>query len=489
MPKLVIIGGSDAGISAALRARELDPSVAVMVVVADAFPNYSICGLPFYLSGETLDWHMLAHRTADEITAQGITMLLNHTARRIEPTQRQVVVEDVHGRSHALDYDRLIVATGAESQRPDIAGLDAPGVYLLHTMADSFAVHARLAALDEQQATTRRLLSRRPRAAIVGGGYIGLELADAFRHRGLDVTLIQRGPTPLNTVEPEMGARIADEMRRHGVEVILGATIGSIVATGAKGDREDDPYTAPFFVEGAHDDGAWVSVAADIVVAPTGVRPVTQLARDAGCALGVGGALAVTRTMATNVPAIYAAGDCVETWSHLLERSIYLPLGTTAHKQGRIAGENAVRSLRSEAGGGAAEPRQFAGTLGTQVVKVFDLAIARTGLTEAEARAAGFDAVATEITTWDHKAYYPGAQPLTLRVTGDRTTGRLLGASIIGHWKAEVAKRIDIYATALFHRMRVADLSDLDLSYTPPLSSPWDPVQMAAQAWAREWGL
>ncbi|HUY79891.1 MAG TPA: FAD-dependent oxidoreductase, partial [Ktedonobacterales bacterium] len=284
MPQLVIIGGSDAGISAALRACELDPSVAVTVVVADAFPNYSICGLPFYLSGETPDWHMLAHRTADEITAQGITLLLNHTARRIEPTQRQVVVEDEHGQGQALSYDRLIVATGAEPHRPAIAGLDLPGVYLLHTMADSFAVHAHLDALEEQRATSGRLTTRRPRAAIVGGGYIGLELADAFRHRGLDVTLVQRGPSLLNTVEPEIGDRIANELRRHGVEVVLGATVGSIVST--RSDDEGDPYTAPFFVEGAQEDGGWVSVAADIVVAPTGVRPVTQLAQEAGCALG-----------------------------------------------------------------------------------------------------------------------------------------------------------------------------------------------------------
>ncbi len=479
MARLVIIGGSDAGISAALRARELDPTIAVTVIVADAFPNYSICGLPFYLSGETPDWRMLAHRTADEIAGQGITLLLNHTARRIEPAQRLVVVEAEDHQTQTLPYDRLIVATGAEPKRPAITGLDTSGVYLLHTMADSFAVHARLDALGEHTATRVR------RAAIVGGGYIGLELADAFRRRGLDVTLIQRGSFLLNTVEPEIGARIADELRRHGVEVITGATAGAIggeIATASTG--VEDNYVS-LFVEGARDDGEWISIAADLVVAPTGVRPVTQLAQDAGCALGVGGALAVTRAMETAIPAIYAAGDCVETWHGLLERNVYLPLGTTSHKQGRIAGENAVRSLRSEVSDGDYEPRQFKGTLGTQVVKVFDLAIARTGLTAAEAQTAGFEALATEITTWDHKAYYPGAQPLTLRVTGDRETGRLLGATIIGHWKAEVAKRIDIYATALFHGMRVADLSDLDLSYTPPLSSPWDPVQMAAQAWTR----
>jgi NADPH-dependent 2,4-dienoyl-CoA reductase/sulfur reductase-like enzyme len=178
--------------------------------------------------------------------------------------------------------------------------------------------------------------------------------------------------------------------------------------------------------------------------------------------------------METSLPDIYAAGDCVETWHRLLQTPTYLPLGTTAHKQGRVAGENAV--------GGDAE---FAGSLGTQVVKVFELAIARTGLRAQEAQEAGFAPVTTELKTWDHKAYYPGAHSLRIRVTGDRHTGALLGAQIIGHHRAEVAKRIDIFATALFHRMTINQLNDLDLSYTPPLSSPWDPVQMAAQAWSK----
>jgi NADPH-dependent 2,4-dienoyl-CoA reductase/sulfur reductase-like enzyme len=217
---------------------------------------------------------------------------------------------------------------------------------------------------------------------------------------------------------------------------------------------------------------------ADLVLVAIGVRPVTRLAQAAGVALGEHGALRVTRAMETSVPGILAAGDCVETWHRVLQRSTYLPLGTTAHKQGRVAGENAVR-----ADGGQ---RAFAGSLGTQVVKVFELAIARTGLLEAEALAAGFAPLTNETTTWDHKRYYPGARELRLRVTGDRATGRLLGAQIVGDWRGEVAKRIDIFATALAHDMRVADLSDLDLSYTPPLSSPWDPVQMAAQAWEAE---
>ncbi len=175
--------------------------------------------------------------------------------------------------------------------------------------------------------------------------------------------------------------------------------------------------------------------------------------------------------METNIPNIYAAGDCVETWHRLLNQNIYLPLGTTAHKQGRVAGENAV--------GGE---RKFAGSLSTQVVKIFELAVARTGLSDAEAKSAGFKPVTVEIETWDHKVYYPRAHKLQIRVTGDRQSGRLLGAQMLGHYQGEIAKRIDIFATALFHGMRVDELNDFDLSYTPPFCSPWDPVQMAAQA-------
>lgn len=178
--------------------------------------------------------------------------------------------------------------------------------------------------------------------------------------------------------------------------------------------------------------------------------------------------------METNLPGIYAAGACVETWHRVLGKYTYLPLGTTSHKQGRVAGENAI--------GG---DREFCGTAGTQVVKVFELAVARTGLLESEARTAGYDPFTFETTAWDHNVYYPGAHELRVRITGDRSSGKLLGAQIVGHWKAEVAKRIDVFATALFHQMTVEELNDLDLSYTPPLGSPWDALQVAAQAWPR----
>lgn len=445
MTRLLILGGSDAGISAALRAHELDPRAEVSVLLADEYPNYSICGLPFYLSGETPDHRQLAHRTAFD----GIDILTNRRAVSIHPSAQSVdIVRVTNGSAETLRYDRLVIATGAVPVRPQgLPGLDLPGVYLLHTMADSFAVHHHL--------TTGEARS----ALIVGAGYIGVEMADALRHRGIDVTLVSHTDPVFPSVDPAFGRLIGAELSRHGVRVVVGCTVERIETVDSR---------RGLTVSGS----GGLTASADLVLVATGARPDTTLAAAAGIALGLSGAIRVTQRMETTLPGIWAAGDCAETWHRILQRPAYLPLGTTAHKQGRVAGENA-------AGG----ERLFAGSVGTQTVKVFELAIARTGLREAEARIAGFDPVTTETETWDHKAYYPGAQKLRIRVTGDRRTGRLLGAQILGHWRSEVSKRIDVFATALFHGMGVEDLNDLDLSYTPPFGSPWDPVQMGVQAW------
>jgi NADPH-dependent 2,4-dienoyl-CoA reductase/sulfur reductase-like enzyme len=211
------------------------------------------------------------------------------------------------------------------------------------------------------------------------------------------------------------------------------------------------------------------------VLTVIGARPETGLGAEAGVETGLNGAFKVNRRMETNLPNVFAAGDCVETWHRVTESHTYLPLGTTSHKQGRIAGENAV--------GGE---RIFQGSVGTQSVRLFDLVAARTGLHDADARAAGLESLSVDSEHWDHKVYYPGAKRMLIRVTGELETGRLLGAQIIGAYGTEVSKRVDIFAAALYQGMRVEDLNDLDLSYTPPLSSPWDPVQMAAQAWVAQ---
>jgi NADPH-dependent 2,4-dienoyl-CoA reductase/sulfur reductase-like enzyme len=447
--RLVIVGGSDAAVSAALRARELAPDTEVLMVLEDRYPNYSICGIPFYLSGEVPDWRSLAHRTRDEIEQAGIQVMTDTKVVDVDPAARHVTAESPAG-PLTLAYDRLVLATGAVPIRPPLEGLDRDGVFLLHSMDDSF----RLA---------QYLATRGPRSAvIVGAGYIGCEMAEALRHRGLAVTMIEQAEAVLPTVDPPLGRRLGARMTDRGVRLVLGATVAGIDA-----GPGDDGALSVRTTDGA----SWP---ADVVLVVVGVRPEATLAERAGIARGARGAIVVSRTMATSAPDVWAAGDCVETWHRVLERSTYLPLGTTAHKQGRVAGENAV-------GGN----RVFEGALGTQVVKVFDAVVARTGLRDQEARAAGFEPVTVEFTTWDHKVYYPGARSLYLRLTGDKPSGRLLGAQVLGELGSEVAKRVDIVATALHHRMTVDALSDLDLSYTPPLSSPWDPVQMAAQEWCR----
>jgi NADPH-dependent 2,4-dienoyl-CoA reductase/sulfur reductase-like enzyme len=456
---LVMIGGSDAGISAALRARELDPGAEVTVVVADAYPNFSICGIPYYVSGEVTHWRNLAHRTTADLEATGMRLRLNTTARHIDVAGRKLLVTSADQADEVISYDKLVIGTGAVPVRPPITGLNqlgpAEGVHLLHSMGDTFAL---MRTLEEAAPES---------AVIVGAGYIGLEMADALTTRGLRVTQMEQLPEVLPTVDPPLGARVHAQLTGHGAEVLTGTTVNRIsrARPGAAGHVQ---------VEATAIDGSPVTRAADVVLVVVGVRPDSELAAEAGATLGVRGAIAVDPAMRTNLPDIFAAGDCVITHHRLLGET-YLPLGTTAHKQGRVAGENAL-------GGN----RQFAGSLGTQVVKIFDQAAARTGLRDHEATGAGFDPVTVGSEADDHKAYYPGSHRIQMLVTGDRATGRLLGMQLFGHKNAEIAKRIDIAATAIFHGMTIDGLSDLDLSYTPPLGSPWEAVQMGAQAWLRE---
>jgi NADPH-dependent 2,4-dienoyl-CoA reductase/sulfur reductase-like enzyme len=451
MTRLLIVGGSDAGISAGLRARELAPEVEVTLVVGDAYPNYSVCGIPYYLGEEVPDWRSLAHRTRDELEAAGLELLLEHTARRLDPSARRLAVSGPSGADGTLAYDVLVVATGARPVQPPIAGLDAlgpgEGVHLVHTMDDALAIAATLSegAVEE--------------VLIVGAGFIGIEMAEAFVHRGLGVTLVEALPEVLPTVDADLGRLVRDVLEAHHIDVITTTKVTEIRRSGTT-----------LVIHGT----GGLERRAQLVLIATGVRPDTELAARAGATLGAGGAIAVDRRMRTNLPNVFGAGDCVETYHRILDTTTYLPLGTTAHKQGRIAGENAV--------GG---DRCFAGSVGTQVVRVFDTVVARTGLRAVEAEAAGWHPLTSASTLDDHKAYYPGARTIEVRITGDVPTGRLLGLQMLGNLATGVAKRIDTAAAALHHRMNVGDLSDLDLSYTPPLGSPWDAMQSAAQQWQR----
>ena len=321
---LVVIGGSDAGISAGLRARELDPSCRVTLIVADAYPNFSICGIPYFISGDVVDWHDLAHRTHADLVAAGLQLRLDTRALSIDPHRHELNVATADGAQETVSYDALVVGTGAVPLVPPIRGLTGPdalgpddGVHLLHTMGETFALAADIA--QRQPAT----------ALIVGAGYIGVEMAEALTARGIQVTQVDQLPEVLPTVDADLGALVRGELVRHGVTVSTTTTVSQI-------SRRDGGLR----VEGQTADGA-TSWDVDLVLVVTGVTPDTGLLTSSGVPTGPRGALIVDESMATGLPDVWAAGDCVVTHHRQLGVT-YLPLGTTAHKQGRVAGANAV---------------------------------------------------------------------------------------------------------------------------------------------------
>ena len=373
--RVLVVGGSDAGVEAGLQAAARGAQVDL--VVADAYPNFSVCGIPYFLSGEVADWHNLAHRNRAELEAAGLTLHLNTRATAVNTANRRVRGQGPHGQDVEFGYDRLVLATGAVPQRPPIAGLDTlgpgDGLHTLHTIGDALAV--------------ARSLHRPPndQVVIVGGGYIGLEMAEALTRRGLHVTVLEALPQVMSTVDAEIADEVHDTLAANDVAVHSGTAVTTIERHVQGLTVHAQPTTG----------GTASSWQAGTVLVLTGVRPDTGLAASSGVTLGERGAIAVDRGMRTNLPDVYAAGDCVRTYHRLLDRHVYLPLGSTAHKQGRVAGVNAT-------GGDTT----FAGSLGTQVVRVFDRVIAATGLRETHARQAGYDPLVAERAADDHKAYY-----------------------------------------------------------------------------------
>lgn len=443
MHKYIIIGGSDAGISAAIRIKEVQENSKVTVLLKDNYPNYSICGIPFFLSKEIKEWKSLAHRSKESIEDLGIEIMIGHEVTEIDLKRKLVI-----SRLKNFGYDKILIATGAAAVVPQINGRGLPGVFTLRWIHDMLAI--------EQFILQKKVLN----ALIVGGGYIGIEMADAFRLRGLNVTLVEPSVTVLKTFDVGFGKKIESELQRNGVKICTNARVTEIT-------NRNNRLLATI------DDGSKIET--DLIILATGVAPTALLLKNQGMAIGKYDAYKMNQQMESNITDVYVAGDCAETWHAILNDYLYLPLGTTAHKQGRIAGENMT--------GGKAT---FAGSLGTQVVKIFNMVAGRTGFHDGDCKFHKISSVTHESVQWDHKAYYPTAEKLTIRITGDPFTGKLLGMQIIGSKNAEVSKRLDIAATAIHNNLSVNQLNDLDLSYTPPLSSPWDPVQLAAQDWLKK---
>lgn len=445
--RFVIIGADAAGMSAASEARRTDPDLEIIAYDRGSFASYSQCGLPYLVGGVVEDRHQLIARTVEEFAQRAINVHLKHEVTAIDPTRKRVRVRELaNGAETEQSYDRLLIATGASPAKLQVPGLYLEGVFHLDVMEDALALQAYLRTHQPKQ------------AVIVGGGYIGLEMAENLVRLGLQVRLVQRGQQLFPSVDVEIATSLNEELERHGVDLSLCESV--VQACKGHAGRVVDVHTS----QG--------EVPADLVLLATGAQPNVAVAQAAGVHLGGTGAIAVDDRLRTSVPDIFAAGDCAEHWHRLLQQPAWVPLGTTANKQGRIAGRNA-------AGG----DESFAGIVGTAITRVFDLQVGRTGLTEREAVAAGHPCVAKVLKSTDHAGYLPGAQQLTVKLVVEQSTGRVLGGQAIG--RAGVDKRIDVLATALYTGLTIEELTQLDLAYAPPFNSVWDPIQVAATALLR----
>jgi NADPH-dependent 2,4-dienoyl-CoA reductase/sulfur reductase-like enzyme len=437
--RLVVIGGDAGGMTAATNARRRQPYLEIVALEKGSWTSYSACGIPYLVGGEvpTLD-HLVA-RTPQELRDKNrIDVRLHHEVTSIDLAARRLEVRDhLRHRTIQMGFDQLHIATGARPTRPDLPGIDGEGVYGVQTLDDAKVL------LD------RARTSHAQSIVVVGGGYIGLEMAEAFCRRGAEVTIVEAGDQLMRTLDADMAARLVDPIRELGIAVRLGEGVAGF-----------EPGRV-LLEDGSH-------LTADLVLLGLGVTPNTEMATEAGLATGARGALVVDRRQRTPTSGVYAAGDCCESRHLVSGRQIHVALGTVANKQGRVAGINL--------GGGYAT---FPGVVGTAITKVCTLEVARTGLTEREAAADGYDAVAATVDTTTRAGYLPDAEPMSVKMVAERGTGRLLGAQIIGGSGA--AKRIDTVATALHARMRVEEVVDLDLAYAPPFSSVWDPVAVAAR--------
>jgi NADPH-dependent 2,4-dienoyl-CoA reductase/sulfur reductase-like enzyme len=437
--RLVVIGGDAAGMSAAMQARRRQPYLEIVALEKGAWTSYSACGIPYLVAGDVDTLDDLVARSPEEFRDKHrIDVRLHHEAVGIDADARTVEVRDLtRQRNLTIGYDRLHVATGARPTRPDLPGIDLDHVRGVQTLDDAKAL--------EDHARTSQCRS----VVVVGGGYVGLEMAEAFLRWGAQVTLVEGTDQLMDTLDADMVSRLVGPLRDLGVDVQLGTEVAG--------------FEAGKVLLG---DGRVLE--ADLVVLGLGVTPNGELAGDAGADRGSRGALVVDRRQRTNLEGVYAAGDCCESHHLVSGRPVHIALGTVANKQGSVAGINL--------GGGYAT---FPGVVGTAITKVCAVEVARTGLTEAEAAAAGFLGVAATVESTAIAGYLPDAQPMTVKLVAERGSGRLLGGQIVGGEGS--AKRIDTLAVALHARLRVDELIDLDLAYAPPFSTTWDPIHLAAR--------
>jgi len=434
--RIVIVGGVAGGATAAARARRISETAEITLVERGPYVSYANCGLPYFISRDIKRRSELLLQTPEGFDARyGVKVLLSTEAIAIDRADKRVLLRDQKGETW-LPYDKLILAQGGNPITPAVRGVDAPYAFKLWTVPDMDRLHVFIE-------------SEKPHAAVVvGGGFIGLEMAEALQKRGLATTVVELLPSVMATMDPEMGHQVAAVLVERGVQVVTSAKVEEVVDhTVVLGDGRRLP--------------------ADVVLFSVGVRPELTLARAAGLDIGASGGLLVDDHLRTSDPDIYAAGDMLEIEHRVSGRRLRVPLAGPANRQGRIAASNALGM-----------DMRYRGALGTSVVKIFGSTAAMTGLTERAAREAGFAVGVAVIYKGHHAGYYPGAEELSLKVVYDKKTALLLGAQAFG--PAGVDKRIDVLATALAGRLTLHDLAELDLAYAPPYSTANDPVNLAA---------
>lgn len=441
--RIVIVGGTAAGPSAAAKAKRVNPDCDVTLFEAGSTISYGVCETPYAIGGTIADEPALISYTPDRLRDEkGVEVRIRHVVEAIDPAHHLLRVRDIDSRrTNDVAYDRLILATGARPKPLGMKGESARNLFHLRSREQTTGILDFLARESPKN------------AVIIGGGYIGLELADAFRSRGLDVTLIHAHALPLGSTEPECGRAIIDELNRHDVHAVLDARVEALIESGAH--RISHVVTNRGTFE------------ADLVMVAIGIEPQTAIARDARIRVGMSGGILTDERQMTSVDDIYAAGDCCEVKSIVTGKPVYLPLATLASRCGWVAGENA-------AGGKAT----FKGAVGASAVRVFGLEVAQVGLTLARAEAAGLKVVKETVTTYDRIRLMPGSSRVHLHLVVERQTGRVIGANLYG--AAGAVQRANTLSAVIQQRMTVNDVARLDLIYAPPFAPLWDPILVAA---------
>jgi NADPH-dependent 2,4-dienoyl-CoA reductase/sulfur reductase-like enzyme len=439
--RLVILGGVAAGTKAASRARRLDPEMEITVYQEEPEPSISECGLPYLLSGVVEERGQLVARTPERFADKGVEVLVRHRVENIDAAGKTLSVLNLKtGEAFDDTYDRLVIATGATAVLPPIPGAELEGVFKFRFLTDTDEIGRYI----EEHSPTK--------ATVVGGGYIGLEVAENLCRLGMEVSLIEGEDRVALAYGTEVSENVEAELEANGVSVYTGERVDEFTGEGRVrgvkfGDRE---------------------LETDLVIVGVGIRPNIELAAEAGVETGATGGILVDRYMRTSLPDVWAAGDCVETSNLVSGDPAWVPLGDTANQMGRVAGTNAATND---------ETLEFPGVLGTGIFKVFDLGVGKTGLSEKEAEEAGFECVSAGLWANDRAAYYPGARKVFLKLIADLATGRLLGAEASGQG---ADKLTDICATALWGRLSYPDLVNIDLAYSPPYGPALSPVIQAA---------